>query len=118
VSNRGHQRERDWVHRLREQGFWAQRAPASLGIDVIASSPSLDNPDLAVLHFYEVKSTQGGPYSHFLPAERRAMVSQARRAGASAFLVWWPLRKEPKVIPECQWPVFAGRSMVASEEAA
>ncbi len=36
-SKRGHQRERDLVHYLRENDWFAMRAPASLGVaDVIA----------------------------------------------------------------------------------
>lgn len=105
MSRRGHQRERDWVLRLREIGWWAQRAPGSLGIDVIASSPSLEH-DGAVLHFYEVKSDVGSPWTHFGPADRRALFLQAERAGAVPFVVWWPPRAQPKVIPVEDWPAF------------
>lgn len=102
--SRGHARERAWVHHLREQGLWAQRAPASLGIDVISASPSIEHEGCAILTFWEVKSTAAGPYSHFLPEERRAMLLQAAKAGAQAFLVHWPPRGRPRVIPPEDWP--------------
>lgn len=104
MSNFGHDRERAWVHRLREQGFWAQRAPGSLGVDVIAAAPSLACDGFADLRFYEVKATAAGPYHSFSPADRRALVAQATAAGASAWLVWWPVRAQPRVIAVEDWP--------------
>lgn len=106
MSNRGHSRERAWVHHLRSQGFWAQRAPASLGIDVISASPSIEHEGCALLTFWEVKSTAGGPYERFVPEERRALVLQALKAGATPMLCWWPPRGKPKVIPQEEWPAL------------
>lgn len=100
--SRGHQRERDRVNWYREQGWFAMRAPASLGpVDVIAGHAG-------VWHFEEVKSTADGPYKSFGPADRARLSAMAKLAGAQAFLVWWPLRSEPTVIPEADWPGSGG----------
>lgn len=95
--SRGHGRERELVKRLRAEGRWAIRAPASLGsADVIASPP---------LTFYEVKCTAGGPYSHFLPRDRARLLEDAAVAGAQAVLCWWPAdRQGPRFIPADEWP--------------
>lgn len=96
--SRGLQRERDLVNRLRTEGWWALRSPASKGtVDVVAIKTPL-------VRFVEVKSTQAGPYSHFGPAEREALSLEAKQAGAEAWLVWWPKHKQPQWIAEKDWP--------------
>lgn len=100
----GHQRERQFVHLLREQGWWAQRAPASLGIDVIAASRSIEHEGCSELRFYEVKATSAGPFHSFGPEERRALLLQAQKAGATPLLCWWPARAKPKVYSASEWP--------------
>lgn len=105
--SRGHQRERDWCKRLRLDGWFAMRAPASLGnVDVVAVRPRLlgNSQYGCVVHFYECKSTAQGPYEHFGPRDREALRFEALNAGADAFLVWWPPRSQPVVIPERDWP--------------
>lgn len=52
----------------------------------------------------EVKSTAAGPYEHFGPADRQAMLAAAGRCGAEAWLAWWPARKPLTWIPEHAWP--------------
>lgn len=75
------------------------RAPASLGeVDVIALK------DGERTRFEELKSTSGGPYEHFGPKDRADLSAIARAAGADAYLVWWPPRAKPRVIPESEWP--------------
>lgn len=96
--SRGHQRERDLVNILREEGWFALRAPASKGeVDVVAIRHGN-------VEFYEVKSTAAGPYAHFGPADRAALRAEADRAGADAILCWWPPRKAPEFIPARDWP--------------
>lgn len=98
-SRRGIQRERDLVKRLREEGWFAMRSPASLGVaDVIALKEGERS------RFYEVKSTAAGKYAGFLPKDREALSVAARRAGVDAILCWWPKNKEPEFIPEKDWP--------------
>lgn len=105
MSNRGHSRERAFVALRRSLGFWCMRAPGSLGIDVVEASPSAVEEGLAVLSFYEIKSNvSGGPWMNFRPEERQAMLAQAEKAGAHAYLVYWPPYATPTVIPASQWP--------------
>jgi hypothetical protein len=98
VSNRGHDRERALVLQLRNDDWIAGRAPGSLGVDVWAMKAGR-RPRLI-----EVKSTAGGPYERFGPAERRKASLAGRLAGADVFLVWWPPRRKPTWIPEGNWP--------------
>jgi hypothetical protein len=54
----------------------------------------VENPyvlDRAML--IEVKSTSGGPWERFGPADRQALVETAEKHGAEAWLYWWPPRK-------------------------
>lgn len=105
--SRGLDRERAWCKRKRADGWWAERIAGSRGpVDVFATKPRLMGSLQAgsVVHFYQVKSDIAGPYAHFGPHERTELRFAARAAGAEAYLVWWPPRKEPKVIPERDWP--------------
>lgn len=101
-SRRGLDRERRLRVLLQADGYWTMRAAGSLGeVDVIAmkaGSPTL---------FIEAKSTSGGPYERFGPAKREALTVAAARAGAEAWLVWWPPRTAPQWIPAEQWPLWA-----------
>lgn len=98
MSNFGHQRERELVNRLRAEDWFALRAPASLGVaDVVALKDG-------VAHMYECKATAAGPYAGFLPADRKRLSEAARKAGALAFLCWWPKRAKPQFIAESDWP--------------
>lgn len=97
--SRGIQRERDLVNDLRAEGWWALRAPASLGdVDVVA----LKNGHTP--RFYEVKSTTAGPFHSFGPKDRAELLEAAGHAGAEAFLAWKPPRAEWKFIPPSGWP--------------
>lgn len=86
------------IHYLRDRDWLAQRAAASLGVDVIALKAGYA-PKLI-----EVKSTVGGPYEHFRPADRENARTVAVLAGAVAELWWWPPRGKLRVIPESEWP--------------
>lgn len=71
---------------------------------------SLGDADLVALRagsrpmLVEVKSTAGGPYERFGPADRAALLFAARLAGADAVLVWWPPRGQIRFIPSSEWP--------------
>jgi hypothetical protein len=52
----------------------------------------------------EVKSTAGGPYERFGPLDRQVLLEAAERHGASAWLYWWPPRKDLQRIPSSEWP--------------
>jgi Holliday junction resolvase len=98
-SKRGIQRERDLVNSLREGGWFALRAPASLGVADVVALKDGERPRLI-----ECKSTRAGKYSGFLPADRKALAEAADRAGADAFLYWHPPRRKPQWIPRSDWP--------------
>ena len=51
----------------------------------------------------QVKRTQK-PYAHFLPAERTILRELAEKAGATAWLIWWPPRRGWRWIPVSEWP--------------
>jgi Holliday junction resolvase len=86
------------VNWYRSLGWFAMRAPASLGpVDVIAIKDR-------EIRFEEIKSTSAGPFHSFGPKDRAELSAMAKVAGADASLVWHPPRKEPRVIPECDWP--------------
>jgi Holliday junction resolvase len=102
ASQRGINRERKLRVLLELEGWWTIRAAGSLGdVDVVAMRAG-DAP-----LFIEVKSTSGGPYERFGPVKRDALAAAATRAGAVAWLVWWPPYRDPRWIAESEWPVMA-----------
>lgn len=96
----GHDRERAWVKRNREDGAFAMRAPASLGVcDVVVIKKG------EPVYLDELKANKdGGPYMNFRPADRAALLEAAEKAGAIARLVYWPVRSNPLVILSEAWP--------------
>jgi len=97
--SRGIQRERDLVAQLRSEGWWALRAPASLGdVDVVA----LKNGQTP--RFYEVKSTAAGPFHSFGPKDRADLLTAAGHAGAEAILAWKPPYAEWRFLSPPEWP--------------
>lgn len=87
------------MNRLRGDGWFALRAPASLGVADVVALKDGERPRLT-----EVKSTKAGPWASFGPADRKALSEVAAQAGADAYLCWWPKRSEPQWIPEADWP--------------
>lgn len=103
--SRGHGRERELVKLLRADGWFAMRAPASLGVVDVLAMRLGDRPRMI-----EVKSTLGGPYEHFGPADRAELLKAAALAGAAAELCWWPPDgKGPRFIPSAEWPTRSSR---------
>lgn len=98
-SRRGIQRERDLVLRLRDDDWFAMRAPASLGVADVVALRAGNRPRLI-----EVKSTTAGPFAGFGPSDREDLRFAAAIAGADAWLVWWPKRSEPVWISPDAWP--------------
>lgn len=119
--SRGLDRERALVKRLRGEGYWALRSPASLGtVDVVALKYELqtwegswagtsDGRRFHRVRFIEVKSTSAGPFHSFGPDERKALAEEAERFGATAELCWWPPDgKGPRFILSQDWPKRRG----------
>jgi hypothetical protein len=116
TASRGSGRERQVVKLLQTDGWFAMRAPASLGVaDVVALRRgdvkiNLDGHPIqyferAEARLIEVKTTATrGPWNDFGPAARRALSDAARLAGASAWLYHWPTGGQLRVIPEAEWP--------------
>lgn len=97
--SRGHDRERQVKAQLEADGWLVTRAAGSLGIaDLVALK--LGRSPLLI----EVKSTAGGPYERFGPADRQALSAAAALAGAEAWLVHWPSRGKAQWLPEIAWP--------------
>lgn len=97
--SRGHDRERDVRKLLRAERWLVIRAAGSLGTGDLVALKSGFTPRLV-----EVKSTAGGPYERFGPAERRALSAAAELGGCEAWLAWWPPRRPLRWIPEIAWP--------------
>lgn len=97
--SRGIQRERDVKRLLMDDDWLAFRSPASLGVADVIALRAGSRPRLI-----EVKSTAGGPYERFQPADREKLSLAAELAGADAFLAWWPPRGKLRWIPENEWP--------------
>lgn len=98
--SRGTVRERQVRHQLEADNWVVLRAAGSLGICDLIALRAGDEPRLI-----EVKSDGAGPWAHFSPARRRALIFAAQRAGASAWLVWWPPRRQPQWIKAADWPL-------------
>jgi Holliday junction resolvase len=97
--SRGHDRERAVRRLLQDDNWWVSRAAGSLGdADIVALKHGFP-PRLV-----EVKSTAKSPYEHFGPADRVRLAAAARKAGAEAWLVWWPVYRDPIWIHENDWP--------------
>ncbi len=97
--SRGHQRERQVRDWLTERDWIVIRAAGSLGcVDLVALKAG------ATPRLIEVKSTAGGPYERFGPADRAELSVNAEWAGAEAWLAWWPPRGVLHWIAEPEWP--------------
>lgn len=102
-AKRGPRRERAVAELLRDDRWEVVRAAGSHG-----------PYDLMCLHVGEtpllvqVKSDARGPFAHFPPAERMALLAAAHRAGARAVLCWWPpdRRTVPTWLYPEDWPTM------------
>ena len=95
----GHRRERQVKALLEEEGWFVIRAPGSLGTCDLAALKLRSTPMLI-----EVKATAAGPFHSFGPADRKALLEAAEKAGGEAVLAWWPANKELRWIPVSEWP--------------
>jgi len=98
-SKRGIQRERDLVNLLRQNDYFAMRAPASLGVADVVALKGGRRPMLI-----EMKSTSRSAFAGFPPADRADLLFAAALSGAEAWLVYWPKRSKPQWISPEHWP--------------
>ena len=98
-SKRGIQRERDLVNLLRQNDYFALRAPASLGVADVVALKDGRRPLMI-----EMKSTTRSAFAGFPPTDRADLLFAAAVAGADAWLVYWPKRAEPQWISPAHWP--------------
>ena len=98
-SKRGIQRERDLVNLLRQNDYFALRAPASLGVADVVALKDGRRPIMV-----EVKSTSRSAFAGFPPADRADLLFSAALAGAEAWLLYWPKRSKPMWISPDKWP--------------
>jgi Holliday junction resolvase len=94
---------------LEDDGWFVTRAAGSLGdADLVACKPALGSNlvpwPIAQVQIIEVKSTARGPFAGFPPGDRIAISLAAVKAGATAWLAWWPPRGELRWIAEPEWP--------------
>lgn len=99
---RGIDRERRVAFSLRAEGWTVVRAAGSLGVaDLVAGK---DGRTMLV----EVKSTARGPFEHFPPADRIALLEAAHAAGWEPWLCHWPSRGQQTWISAEDWPENSG----------
>jgi Holliday junction resolvase len=120
--SRGHDRERELRRVLEAAGWLCIRAAGSLGpVDVVAiARAGAVHPARALaparqgeIALIECKSTSGGPYERFGPAERKLLVELAASVGASAWLAYKPKGARAWTwIPSAAWPASATRSVL------
>jgi Holliday junction resolvase len=96
---RGARRENEWADRQIADGWSVTRSAGSHGVaDVVGCKDG-------VIVYDQVKATKAGPFSGFGPAERRELLGEATKAGATARLIWWPPdRQGPRVLLPDRWP--------------
>jgi Holliday junction resolvase len=96
-------RERRLRTILRSDGWVTVRA--SMGIvDLVLMRAIYEPAAVSEVRLVQVKSTAGGPYERFGPADRQALLALAHEAGATAWLIWWPPRQPWRWIASSDWP--------------
>jgi hypothetical protein len=114
MSDRGLTRERRLRRALEPE--WTTFRCAKGPVDLILIHPHHDvlgptGKDLGEsptggsdVRLVQVKSTAGGPYERFGPADREELLMLAQACRATAWLIWWPPKRGWKWIPSDQWP--------------
>lgn len=104
MSRRGHDRERAVKRLLEEEGWFVIRAPGSLGVADLVALRGSSGEEWYRPRMIEVKSTAGGPYERFGPADRAELIEAAAAAGATPELAYWPPRGKLRFIDAEDWP--------------
>jgi hypothetical protein len=103
-SQRGNGREVKVAHRLAEDGWLVGSRRHIGGAGDLLAVKSFFAPILV-----EVKSTAGGPFEHFGPADRKALYEAATQSSCIPYLAWWPPRGELKWLTVKDWPTNGWR---------
>jgi Holliday junction resolvase len=101
-ERRGRSRELRVADTLRREGWVVYRlawGKADVGALRAGHRPRL----------VQVKSTAGGPYERFGPAERAELLAESEDAGADVVLAWWPPNRPLRWIPPEDWPSSSSR---------
>lgn len=99
MSQIGIRRERQVKKRLEEDGWVVIRAAGSLGLADLVALKLGETPRLI-----EVKSDTKNPWDNFRPDRRLELIAQAERAGAEAWVCWWPAHKDWIWFGSETWP--------------
>jgi len=98
----GNNRELKVMAVLADEGWLcASRRHIGGAGDILAIGPIPRRPILV-----EVKSTAAGPWAHFGPNDRAALIRTAREFDAEPWLFWWPPRHELRRLPWVTWPGY------------
>lgn len=97
--SKGHGRERALKRVLEHEGWIVFRAPASLGVCDLIALKAGETPRMV-----EVKANDGSPFMNFRWKDRADLLEAAGVAGAEAWLVHWPARRDPTWIAASAWP--------------
>jgi Holliday junction resolvase len=98
TAQAGRARERKVADVLRSED-WVVLKGTSFGVCDLAALREGSWPRLI-----EVKANRGGPYMNFRKGDRESMKIEAKRAGAQAWLAYWPPNGALQMIPEWEWP--------------
>lgn len=60
--------------------------------------------EITELRLIQVKTDKRGPFCHFGPKDREALIALADKTGGKPELWWWPANKPCQVIFENEWP--------------
>jgi Holliday junction resolvase len=99
AGRRGSSRERQVMAKLRADGWIVYRAAGSHGCADLVALKNGRRPRLI-----QVKATAQGPYERFGPEERRLLIEEGLRAGATVVLCWWPPHRTMRWILSEAWP--------------
>lgn len=95
---KGAARERKYAKLLADSGWVVLRSAGSHGeSDLVA----LKSGRICLI---QVKSDQAGPFAHFGPASRDALIDDAIKAGGEPWLVHWPSGGELIALSPADWP--------------
>lgn len=104
-KRRGYTRELEVCAALKKDDYITFRSPRSLGpADVIALRPG---SRLGI----QVKSNVAGPFGHFGPKDRAALLTFCDMADIRPWLIWWPPYGRMTWIAPAQWPKAASNEI-------